>query len=120
MDWDLDWKKKRVPTEKRAVKHLPRGPCDDLLMPRLSEKPSGFRLTYDCLQAMDIGITQREREREVVVELLYNREPAVGIAITAIGLFSMDIEPRTSFPRSPTIADKTHTSRPPENYRMMS
>lgn len=53
----------------------------------------GTRLIYDRLQAMDIGDTLTPQERELLVEMLYNREPALAFDMSEIGLFSSDIEP---------------------------
>lgn len=93
VDGDPDWKKKRVEAEKRAGKHVPRGPYDHILIPKFSDKPRGFRLTHQRLLAMDIGDTLTPRERELLVEMLYNRESALAFDMTEIGLFSSDIEP---------------------------
>lgn len=92
VDGDPGWKKKTVAAEKRVGKQVFRGPNEHILIPRLSDKPRGFRHTDDGVQAVDIGDTLRERERELLVLILYNREPALAFDMTEIGLFSSDIE----------------------------
>lgn len=62
VDGNLNWKKERVGVEKRARKHVPRGPYNHILTPRHSDKRWGFRLTCDRVQAMDIGDNLREKE----------------------------------------------------------
>lgn len=62
MDRDPDWKRKRVPAEKRAGKQVPMDPYNPIFIARLRDKPEGFCLMYDRVQAMDIGDTLRERE----------------------------------------------------------
>lgn len=93
VDGNPNWKKKRVKAEKRAGKPVSRGLYDHILIPRLSDKPCGFRLTHEWVQATDIGDTLRERVRELLVEMLYNSEAALAFHITEIGLFSSNIEP---------------------------
>lgn len=62
MDGDPDWKRKRVPAEKRAGNQVPMDPYNHILIARLRDKLEGFCLMYDRVQAMDIGDTRRERE----------------------------------------------------------
>lgn len=49
---------------------------------------------YDRVHNMNSSDTMRERERDLLVRMLYNREPAFTVDRTEIWLFSSEIEPR--------------------------
>ena len=69
------------------------GPFDMWLIPKFSSIVRGSRLTKERLVDMYIGTELWPREKDILVELLYNREKAIAFDWQEKGRVSVGIEP---------------------------
>lgn len=90
---DPNWLQKRLDREKRLGLDKPKGPFDRWLTPKFSNIPRGTRLTPERIETLHISPRLRPKEREMLIEMLYNREAALAWTMEEKGLISRDIEP---------------------------
>jgi hypothetical protein len=86
-----DWKeralKARSPTDKGEQ------PFDQYFLPRWARWPRGQRLTKERLAEMKFGPELLPKEREMLEEMLYRREPALSFDFSESGRVHADVAP---------------------------
>ena len=69
----------------------PNRPYADWLIPKFSSIARGSRLTPERLDAMIFGPSLTQQEKDVLVEVLYNREEAIAFSFEEIGVIKPDV-----------------------------
>jgi hypothetical protein len=87
------WKEKVLVEEKERLRDQPRSKWDDWLIPRFAETPEGTRLTPDRIEKLHIGPELRPEEREVLLQVLKNREMALAWNFSEIGRVRPEVAP---------------------------
>lgn len=87
------WKKKILAEEKERLRGRQRSKWDDWLIPRFAETPEGTRLTPERVKEMHIGPELRPEEREVLLQVLKNREMALAWEFSEIGRVRPEVAP---------------------------
>jgi len=62
------------------------------LIPKFSNIPRGLRLTAERIAGLKIGTGITNQEREVLMEVLYNREAGIAFDFTEKGVFKPEVE----------------------------
>jgi len=84
---DEDWKIKLVGNPSPINIKYP------WLIPKFSNILRGTRLTAECIAGLKIGTGITNQEREVLMEVLYNREAGIAFDFTEKGVFKPEVEP---------------------------
>lgn len=74
---------------------------DGWLIPKLSYIQQGSRLTAERVNRLKIGDGITLKEREILLEVLFNREAAIAFDFTQKGVFKEEIEPPHRIPTVP-------------------
>jgi len=84
---DEDWRIKRVGNPSPVNIKYP------WLIPKFSNIPRGTRLTAERFAGLKIGTGITNQEKEVLMEVLYNREARIAFDFTEKGVFKLEVEP---------------------------
>jgi len=84
---DEDWKIKLVGNPSPINIKYP------WLIPKFSNIPRGTRLTAERIAGLKIGMGITNQEREVLIEVLYNREAGIAFDFMEKGVFKPEVEP---------------------------
>lgn len=84
-----DWMERSKATD---VKHPP-GPYDKWILRKFSGIQRGTRLTTERIEALTIGSGLTIQERDVLLEMLYNREAALAFDFSHCGKIRPDVAP---------------------------
>lgn len=88
----LTWKKDAISKEvPEDIKN--RGPYSHWLIPKFSNLARGARMTPERLSKMIVGEELTIKEKELVTEMLYNREAALAWDFSHIGRVNPDVAP---------------------------
>ena len=79
--------------EKAAGLHVKIGPFDEWLTPKFSCIAQALRLTEDRIQTVNIGDHLLHREKEMVIEMLFNREKALSLTRQKKDCLQPEIKP---------------------------
>jgi hypothetical protein len=88
-----DWHDKAVNEERRQGLDRPRSYHDRYLTPKFSDIPRGSRLTPERIATLKVGEDMTKKERELLLEMLFNREKALAWAFEEIGRIHPEVAP---------------------------
>jgi len=63
------------------------------LIPKFSNIPRGMRLTAERMDGLKIGKSIMQQEKNILMEVLYNREAGIAFDFTENGVFKPKVEP---------------------------
>lgn len=87
---DPKWRERAIARERPPL--VP-GKFDKWLTPKFSDIPRGARLTEERIGTLDIGSDLWPCERQVLIELLYNREAAISFDFKEMGKVRHEVAP---------------------------
>ena len=90
---DRGWKLKRIEAEKARGLLWPPRKFDHWLTPKFSDMPRGERLTNERAAKLVVGEELWPKERELFLEMLYNREKALAFDFSHCGRIHEDVAP---------------------------
>ena len=88
-----DWRERAIAKERAAGKHIQKGKFDNWLYPRTADFEKGKRLTPERIRCLQIGDILTPQERELFVEMLYNREAVLSWTFDELGMVREDVAP---------------------------
>lgn len=88
-----DWKAKAIKEKQEHRKDRPVGKYDHWLIPKFSDIERGSRLTPERIKRMIVGEELSPQERDLLLEMLYNREAALAWDLSEIGRVKEDVAP---------------------------
>lgn len=90
-----DWKERAIQRQqlRLSVREPDPGPHDDIFEPRYAVFPRGTRLTPERLANLHIGSQVTREERDLFIQMLYNREAALSWEFTESGRIHPDVCP---------------------------
>jgi hypothetical protein len=87
------WKQVVLEKEKRRMKDRQSSKWDKWIIPRFAETPEGTRLTPERIEKLHIGKILRPAERELLIQVLKNREMVLAWAFKEIGRIRPEVAP---------------------------
>lgn len=91
---DVHWREKAIQEERKRGLHLKKDyPYSQWLYPRISRLGEGARLTPERVERLVIGNSLTPQERDVVLQMLYNREGAFAWVFSEIGHVKKEVAP---------------------------
>ena len=85
-----DWVQK---SKEKDVYHKPSGTYSWWLIPKFSMINKGDRLTPERIEKLKIGASITPEEKDLLIEMLYNREKALAFDFSQLGRVSRDVAP---------------------------
>jgi transposase InsO family protein len=79
------WREHALAIQRKSIQGMQPGPVDHLFEPRYSKQPRGFRITEARWLEMRVDPGLRPNEKELLRQMLLNREPALAWDFTEIG-----------------------------------
>jgi hypothetical protein len=85
-----DWVQK---SKEKDIYHEPSGTYSRWLIPKFSVINKGDRLTPERIEKLKIGASITPEEKDLLIEMLYNREKALAFDFSQLGRVSRDVAP---------------------------
>jgi hypothetical protein len=118
---DGAWRDKALERERLLIAESGvRGKYRGFLIPKFSSIAQGERLTPTRIKRLNIGPNLRPAEIDVLIEVLFNREPAIAFDSSEKGRFADFIEPPHIIPATPHKAWQTSNFRIPAALQQTS
>src|SRR5205085_1829997 len=109
--WEAGWRDRLLAEEKE--RRLDVGKYAGILVPKFSTIKRGEQLTPERLPKLEMGKELRPAERELLTEMLFNREATIAFDSAEKGRFHDFIEPPYVIPRIPHKAWQAASFRIP-------
>ena len=86
----IDWFER---SKAEDIPYLDSRQYSDWLTPKFSDIPKGSRLIEELIKELIIGDSLWPKEKELFIEMLYNREKALAFDFSEIGKVKPDVAP---------------------------